>query len=64
MIPVLNWRDALMALDWSKAEFARRLEVHENTVLGWRERCPGYARAYLKLAVEIKKLNELVGRGK
>ena len=64
MTRMLDWRDALKLLGWSKAEFARKLDVHENTVLNWRERCPGYAIAYLKLAIEIKKLSEMIERGK
>ena len=64
MTKPLDWRDAIRDLGWSKAELGRRLRVHENTVLNWRERCPGYAIAYLELALEVRRLGQLVERGK
>ncbi len=57
MTKPLDWRDAIRDL-------GRRLRVHENTVLNWRERCPGYAIAYLELALEVRRLGQLVERGK
>ena len=48
--------EALRTLSWSRAELARRLGVHRNTVSGWTELVPGYAVAYLGLATGIKRL--------
>lgn len=52
---------ALDVLGWSQAELARRLDVHENTVLGWKATgAPGYAQAYLRLAMDVRALGQEV----
>lgn len=43
----------LIELGWSKAELARRLGLHSNTVSQWGDDVPGYALAYLDLAVAV-----------
>lgn len=50
----------LKVLGWSKAELARRLGVHANTVLGWKGEAPDYALAYLRLAVKARALGDEV----
>lgn len=55
-----DWLSALAELEWSRAELARRLGLHHGTVLGWgRDAIPSYAVAYLRLAVDVRRL----GRG-
>ncbi len=55
-----DWQAMLKDLRWSKAELARRLGVHANTVLGWKDGAPDYALAYLRLAVRAKELGDQV----
>ncbi|MFZ5783987.1 MAG: helix-turn-helix domain-containing protein [Pseudomonadota bacterium] len=55
---------ALKALGWSKAELARRLGIHPNSVSKWASP-PQYAMAYLRQSLGIKDLaDRLVRRGK
>lgn len=49
---------ALDALGWSKAELARRMDVHPNTVTSWTEQMPGPVREFLRLKVSLKKLSQ------
>lgn len=52
---------ALKALGWSWGELARRLGLHRNAVSKWRTgkvAVPGYAAAYLNLALKVKRLAE------
>lgn len=54
-------REALSELGWSQRELARRLRVHQNTVTQWmRGEAPGYAEAYVMLALSVKRLAEQV----
>lgn len=39
----------------TKAELARRLGIHPNTVSSWGADAPEYARAYLRLYVAIRE---------
>jgi len=58
----MRGRDLKACLDvlgWSQAEFARRIDVHPNTVSAWVNDKPsisGPALAYLNLAVAVKRL--------
>lgn len=45
--------EGLKALGWSKAELARRLGIHPNSVSKW-DRPPQYAMAYVRLALEVR----------
>lgn len=50
---------ALKELGWRGADLARKLDVHPNAVSKWRtgkSPVPGYAAAYLKLALAVKRL--------
>lgn len=50
---------ALAELKWSQADLAQKLSVHRNTVSGWmtgRLPLPGYAIAYLNLALSLERL--------
>jgi ribosome-binding protein aMBF1 (putative translation factor) len=53
---------ALKSLGWSKAELARRLDVRPGTVTDWGDSPPGYASAYLELALELKALRDQAGQ--
>ncbi len=47
---------ALFVLGWHGTDLARRLELNPATVSSWRtgrRRVPGYALAYLELAVKL-----------
>lgn len=51
----------LDAIGWSQAEFARRIDVHPNTVSAWANDKPsisGPALAFLKLAGKVKRLSD------
>lgn len=48
------YTQALETLGWSKRELARRLRVRAGTVSEWRDSLPGYALAYLQLALDAK----------
>ncbi len=50
-----EFMDILDDLGWTKAEFSRRLGLHQNTVYDWEE-VPQYAVAYLELRVGIERL--------
>lgn len=55
---------ALMVLGWSRAELARRLGVHANTASAWAKGgAPRYVRAYLELAVAVKRSSLLIDGG-
>jgi len=45
----------LKTLGWSKAELARRLGLHPNSVSKWSEP-PLYAMAYLRVMVKLKEI--------
>ena len=51
-----NWLEMLKYLGWSKAELARRLGLHPNTISHWGDEAPGYALAYLRLAVRVREV--------
>ena len=50
----------LRKLGWNQADLARKLRVHPNTVSKWNEELPGYAEAYLDLAIEFRDFREEV----
>lgn len=52
----------LARLGWSRGELARRLDLHPNTVSRWSI-VPGYALAYLRLAVMVVAAAEMVSSG-
>jgi transcriptional regulator with XRE-family HTH domain len=50
---------ALDTLGWSQAEFARRIDVHPNTVSAWVNDKPsisGPALAFLKLTLAVERM--------
>lgn len=49
----------LAELGWSKAEFARRTGYHPKTISNWK-RPPRIARAYLDMAVGVKRFLDIV----
>lgn len=49
----------LKQLGWTKAELARRLGLQRTTVSGWGNDAPGYALAYLALALKLKAVGDL-----
>jgi len=49
----------LSEIGWSRLRLAKRLGLHRNTVYKWKV-VPKYAIAYLELAVEIKRLGEIL----
>lgn len=53
---------ALDALGWSRGSFADRLGIHRNTISKWNRsgEVPGYAAAFLSLAIEIRRLYSIV----
>lgn len=53
-----EFEELLGRLGWSKARLARRLGVHANTVSAWGGEAPGYALAYLRLAVRVLELSQ------
>lgn len=48
----------LRELGWSKKEFSLRTGVHPNTISKWVDGAPGYAMAYVRLAVDVKRVLE------
>lgn len=50
--------DILDDLGWTKAEFSRRLGLHQNTVYDWAE-VPRYAVAYLELKIAARAMERL-----
>lgn len=40
----------------TRAELARRLKIHPNTVTRWGNEAPGYAVAYLDLLIGVRRL--------
>lgn len=48
------YEQALATLGWSKRELARRLRVRAGTVSEWKDSPPGYALAYLQLALDAR----------
>ena len=48
----------LTKLGWNQADLARKLRVHPNTVSKWNEGLPGYAEAYLDLAIEFMEFRK------
>lgn len=55
---------ALKELGWSGAYLAKRLGTTANTVSAWRTGkapVPGYAAAYLDLALKVKRLAKEAG---
>ena len=51
-----DWQSALSALGWSKAELARRLGVHVNTVGSWGKKAPRYVEAFLALCSQVNEI--------
>ena len=40
----------------NKAELARRLKMHPNSISNWGDNPPGYAVAYLELLIEYNRV--------
>lgn len=57
-----DFRAKLRRLGWSQADLARRLDVFPSTVTDWvnRDVVPGYAFAYLNLALDYHHIGVLV----
>lgn len=55
---------SLTTLGWSQQQLADRLGVHRNTVGNWikRQDMPGWAAAYIALALGIRETGEQIGR--
>jgi DNA-binding transcriptional regulator YiaG len=54
---------ALKHLGWKPADFCRLADVHRNTVSRWVNNqvpIPGWARRFLEMAQEIKRLSKLI----
>ena len=51
-----DWQAALRELQWSKAELARRMGIHRNTVVGWGRRAPRYAESFLRLCLDVHRI--------
>lgn len=61
----MDARNALELLGWNYAELSRRLQVRPNTVTEWFKpngEPPGYALAYLALALELKAARDVAGK--
>ena len=57
----MSYLDMLAELGWTQSELARRLDIHRNSVSKWKGDAPGYALAYLELALAIKRHGEVLG---
>lgn len=57
-----EFRVKLRRLGWSQADLARRLDVYPSTVTEWMNRgaVPGYALAYVNLALDYHHIGVLV----
>ncbi|CAL63133.1 Conserved hypothetical protein, putative lambda repressor-like protein [Herminiimonas arsenicoxydans] len=54
---------ALKQLGWKPADFCRLADVHRNTVSRWVNGLvpiPGWAKRFLAMAQEIKRLSKLI----
>ena len=51
-----DWQAALTELGWSKAELARRMGIHVNTVGAWGKKAPSYIAAFLTLCVQVHRI--------
>ena len=51
--------DLLAELGWSRLHLAKKLSLHRNTVYKWKV-VPKYVIAYLEMAVEIKRLGDIL----
>lgn len=58
-----DFRDLLRRSGLTKAQLAKHLELHQNTVTNWGNDAPGYALAYLRLYVRIKEVAAEAKRG-
>ena len=55
--------DALKSLGWKPSDFCRMADVHRNTVSRWTNNqvpIPGWAKKFLEMAQEIKRLSKLI----
>lgn len=54
-LTVKQFRAALLELGWTQAELARRLRLRPGTVTRWvtSNTVPGFAQAYLELALQV-----------
>lgn len=52
----MDFRQKLRVLGWSQAKLAKKLGVFPSTVTEWVNKgsAPGYADAYLDLALEVR----------
>ena len=58
-----EFETALKKLEWKPADFCRLADVHRNTVSRWTNNqvpIPGWARRFLEMAQEIKRLSKLI----
>lgn len=51
-----DWQSALAELGWSKAELARRMGLHVNTVGSWGKKAPRYVEAFLMLCTQVHEI--------
>jgi DNA-binding transcriptional regulator YiaG len=54
---------ALKDLGWKPVDFCRMADVHRNTVSRWMNDqvpIPGWAKKFLEMAQEIKRLSKLI----
>lgn len=54
---------ALEALGWKQSDFCRMADVNKNTPSRWVNGVvpiPGWARRFLAMALEIKRLSDLI----
>jgi transcriptional regulator with XRE-family HTH domain len=56
-----DWQRAISQLGWSKAELARRMGIHVNTVGAWPSRgAPTYVEGFLRYALILHSNGEEV----
>ena len=62
-MPPDEFEAALKKLGWKPADFCRLADVHRNTISRWTNAqvpIPGWARRFLEMALEIKRLSKLI----
>ena len=52
-----NFRAALKVLGWSRAEFARRVQLSPRTVTRWGKRPPFWAVLYVELLAQLREMS-------